>query len=77
MTPFQRMSNGLLHIRHELNEELNEALAFTELMALKTNAVEFDSDGMVYVLASGQLHEVINVMKQQLERLERIQGTSH
>jgi hypothetical protein len=72
VTPFQRLRNGLLQIRQDTNELLEEALAFTEVMAMKKNSIEVDDD-MFYVTAAGPLEEIIPVLYAQLERLERYQ----
>jgi hypothetical protein len=72
MSPFRRFTNGLHHIRQDFNEQLDEMLAFSEVMALKQNSVELDEDGMFYVSASGTLEEVIPIMYKQIEKLERI-----
>lgn len=72
MTPFQRFRNGLHHIRAEFNEELDEMLAFAEVMARKQNAIELDEHGFFYVTAAGPLEEIIPVVRQQVEKLERI-----
>jgi hypothetical protein len=72
LTPFQRFTNGLHQIRQDINEQLNEMLAFSEVMARKQNCVELDENGFFYVTAAGPIEEIIPVMYQQLERLERI-----
>lgn len=72
MTPFEKFCNGLQHVRHEFNEEMNEMLAFAEIMSRKANAVELDENGTFYVVATGPIDEVISTMYKQLEKLERI-----
>lgn len=72
MTPFKRFCNGLHHIRGSFNEEIDEMLAFAEVMARKQNAIELDEHGFFYVTASGPIEEIIPVMQQQIARLERI-----
>lgn len=72
MTPFRRFCNGLKHIRAEYNENIDEMLAFAEVMALKQNCVELDENGTFYVTSAGTIDEVIPIMRSQLERLERI-----
>lgn len=72
MTPFRRFCNGLHHIRRELNEELDEMLAFAEVMAMKQNAIELDENGFFYSTAAGPLDEIIPVLHKQIEKLERI-----
>jgi signal transduction histidine kinase len=69
---FQRFCNGLHHIRHELNEEITEMLAFAEVMARKQNSLELDENGFFYTTAAGPLEEIIPTMYKQIERLERI-----
>lgn len=72
MTPFQRFNNGLRHLKQEVLENVDEMLAFSEVMALKQNCIELDDNGSFYVTCSGPLEHVIPIMHQQLERLERI-----
>lgn len=72
MTPFRRFCNGLHQVRADFNEQLDEMLAFAEVMARKQNAVELDENGFFYVTAAGPLEEIIPVMQQQIEKLERI-----
>jgi hypothetical protein len=72
MTPFQRFRNGLLQIRGDTNELLDEMIAFAEVMANKRNTVELDENGFFYVQSSGPLEEVLAVMHKQVEKLERI-----
>jgi hypothetical protein len=72
LTPFRRFCNGLHHARKEFNENVDEMLAFAEVMALKQNCVELDENGVFYVSAAGTIDEVIPVMHAQLDRLKRI-----
>lgn len=72
MTPFRRFINGLHHVRHDMNEQIDEMLAFAEVMAHKQNSVELDENGLFYVTAAGPLEEIIPTMYKQLEKLERI-----
>lgn len=72
LTPFRRFTNGLHHVKAEFLENIDEMLAFAEVMALKQNCIELDNDGVFYVSAAGTLEEVIPVMYHQIERLERI-----
>jgi hypothetical protein len=73
VSPYVQLCNGLQHVRNELNEEIDEMLAFTEVMANRQNAVHYDNQaGMFYVTAAGNIDEIILVMKLQLEKLERI-----
>jgi hypothetical protein len=72
MTPFRRFTNGLHQIRSDFNEQLDEMLAFSEIMAMKQNAVELDENGFFYVTASGPIEEIIPIMYKQIEKLERI-----
>ena len=72
MTPFRRFCNGLHQVRADFNEQLDEMLAFAEVMARKQNAVELDENGFFYVTAAGPLEEIIPVLHQQIEKLERI-----
>lgn len=73
MTPYQRLVNGMLHFRTELNEELNEFLTFAEVMARQQNMLTLDEHGTFYVNAAGTLDEIIPKLKNFTERLERIQ----
>jgi hypothetical protein len=70
-TPFRRFCNGLHQVRSDFNEQLDEMLAFAEVMAMKQNSIELDNDTW-YVTAAGTLDEIIPVVYQQIERLERI-----
>lgn len=72
MTPYQRLVAGTHHFKNALNEELNEMLAFAELMSRQRNMITFDSDGQWYSIASGELDEIIDVLEQQLGKLKRI-----
>lgn len=72
MTPFRRFCNGLHQVRADFNEQLDEMLAFAEVMAMKQNCVELDENGFFYVTAAGPLEEIIPVMYKQIEKLERI-----
>lgn len=72
MTPFKRFCNGLKGVRSEFNEQLDEMLAFAEIMSQKSNTVELDENGFFYVTASGTLEEILPTLKKQLEKLERI-----
>ena len=72
VTPFRRFCNGLHQIRADFNEQVDEMIAFAEIMSMKQNAIELDESGLFYVTATGPLEEVIPVMHHQLERLERI-----
>lgn len=72
VTPFRRFTNGLHHVKKEFIENIDEMLAFAEVMALKTNCIEYDENGCYYVQASGPLEDVITIMYHQLERLERM-----
>lgn len=72
MTPFQRFNNGLRHLKHELLENVDEMLAFSEVMSLKQNCIELDDNGFFYVTSAGPIDEIIPIVYKQLERLERI-----
>jgi hypothetical protein len=72
VTPFRRFCNGLHQTRSDLNEQLDELLAFAEVMARKQNCVELDENGFFYVTAAGPIEEIILTMYTQLEKLERI-----
>lgn len=72
MTPFKRMANGLHHIRSDLNDQLDELLAFAEVMARKNNTLDLDENGFFYVTCSGTLEDIIPTMQRYLRRLERI-----
>jgi hypothetical protein len=74
MNPFERFCNGIKHVQHEFNGEMNEMLAFAEIMARKSNAVELDENGTFYVVATGSLEEVIPTLMKQLEKLQRIKN---
>lgn len=75
MTPFRRFTNGLHQVRSDFNEQLDEMLAFAEVMAMKQNCVELDENGFFYVTAAGTLDEIIPTMQQQMQKLERIKLT--
>jgi hypothetical protein len=73
LTPYQRLVAGLLHFKKEITEEVDECLAFAEVMARQQNSVTYDDpSGHFYVTAVGPLEAVIPVMYKQLEQLERI-----
>lgn len=72
VTPFQQFCNGLHHVRQDFNMQMDEMLAFAEVMARKQNSIELDENGQFYVTACGTIDEIIPVVQQQLERLERI-----
>lgn len=72
MTPFDRFLAGLHAVRSNFNEEMEEMLAFAEVMARKHNTLELDEDGSFYVTAAGPLEEIIPTLKSQLGKLERI-----
>lgn len=74
ISPFKRFCNGLHQVRSEFNEQLDEMLAFAEVMSMKQNAIELDEGGVFYVTASGQLDEVIPILQAQTERLKRIRN---
>jgi hypothetical protein len=72
MTPFRRFCNGLHHVRNEFINEIDEMLAFAEVMAMKQNSIELDENGFFYSTAAGPLDEIIPVLHKQIEKLERI-----
>lgn len=72
MTPMRQFTNGLKHVRGQFLEDMDELLAFAEVLALKQNSIELDENGMFFVTATGPLEQVIPIMYQQLEKLERI-----
>lgn len=72
MTPFDRFLAGLHSLRHETSNELEELIAFAEIMAQKKNTLELDENGFFYCTASGPLEQVISVLEKQLGKLERI-----
>lgn len=72
MTPFHRFLNGLHSARNDFNVEMDELIAFAEVMARKQNSLELDDQGFFYVTASGPIEEVIPTLEKQLEKLERI-----
>jgi hypothetical protein len=74
MTPFRRFCNGLHQVRTEFNEQLDEMMAFAEVMSQKQNSIELDENGFFYVTASGPLEEIIPTLRKQLEKLERIKN---
>ena len=74
MTPFQRFRNGLLQVRGDTNELLEEMIAFAEVMANKRNTLELDENGFFYCQSSGTLEDILPVMYKQIEKLERIKA---
>lgn len=72
-TPFQKFLSGLEAAQLDVNETLTELRAFAEVMARKTNAIDFDEDGNFYVTAAGPIEKVIEVLSVQLEKLKRIE----
>jgi hypothetical protein len=70
--PYRRFCHGVQHFRQELNEELDEMLTFAEVMARQGNMITVDENGVFYSTANGTLDEIISVLHQQLEKLERI-----
>lgn len=72
LTPFQQFCNGLRAAKVDVNETMDELLAFAEVMANKGDAVEMDENGMFYTSATGDLEEVIYKLKLQLAKLERV-----
>lgn len=72
LTPFRRFCNGLHQARADFNEQVDEMIAFAEVMALKQNCLELDENGTFYITAAGSVEDVISVMQAQLERLRRI-----
>ncbi len=72
-TPFSRFLSGLHAIRADFNEEMEELLAFAEVMARKHNTLELDEHGDFYVTAQGPLDEIIPALKTHIGKLERIQ----
>lgn len=74
LTPFRRFTNGLRHVKSEFLENIDEMLAFAEVMAMKQNCIELDDNGVFYVSAAGPVDDVISVLYQQIERLERIRN---
>jgi len=73
LTPYQRLVAGLQHFKQEVIGEVDECLAFAEVMARQTNSVTFDlPNGVYYVTAAGTLEEVLPVMYKQIEQLERL-----
>jgi hypothetical protein len=71
-SPFRQFRNGLDQVQQDVNEVLNEARAFAEVLAMKQNSIEFDENGYFFVTSAGSLEEVIGVMQKQLEKLQRI-----
>ena len=74
MTAVQRFLNGLNAIKTEFNAEIEELIAYAEVMARKQNSVDLDEQGFFYVTATGPLEEVIPTMEKQLQKLERIRA---
>jgi hypothetical protein len=72
MNQYSKLLAGLKAVKSDLNEELDELLAFAEVMARKHNTLELDEDGFFYCTAAGPIEEVIPVMEKQLGKLERI-----
>jgi len=70
--PFSKFLAGLYSIRRDFNDEMEELIAFAEVMARKHNTLELDDQGFFYVTATGTLEEVIPVVEKQLSKLERI-----
>lgn len=73
ISPFRRFTNGLHQLRNDFNDQADELLAFSEILALKENCLEMDDNGFYYVTASGPLEQVIPVVTHLLDKLERIQ----
>ena len=63
MTPLNRFLNGLHSVRNDFNVEMDELIAFAEVLARKQNALELDDQGFFYVTASGPIEEVIPTME--------------
>lgn len=72
MSPFTRFLAGLHSIRADFDAEMEELLAFAEVMARKENTLELDENGSFYVSATGTLEEVIETLEKQLQKLKRI-----
>ena len=72
MLPFQQFANGLKHVRNEINQELEELLVFSEVLARKNNTLEMDENGVFYSILSGSIEDMIAMMHKQLQKLERI-----
>jgi hypothetical protein len=72
MNQYSKLLAGLKAVKSDLNGELDELLAFAEVMARKHNTLELDEDGFFYCTAAGPIEEVIPVMEKQLSKLERI-----
>lgn len=72
MNPYQQLCKGAHHFKAEINEEMDELIAFAEIMSRQKNMVTLDQNGTFYAIASGDIDEVINVLEQQITKLKRI-----
>jgi hypothetical protein len=72
MMPMLKFLRGLQGAQLDFKETFEELIGFAEILANKRNTLELDEDGLFYSTATGNVDEMITILKDQLKKLERI-----